>query len=242
MIGTYFLIRKSFTNGVNNILKRDLRKFSKKDFRGLFKIADDLENDEDKKEKELGKNSLEEQKENESNDNEEEIGNDKDEEEETKENNGIDSKNQASKNTELIKSSIEQISNTGREVLKQVEKFKFNLEQTSRMLSQSPQLSQGMMAKRKSVNEISNKLYQIIFDIENTDISLAFQQESPEAVVDNKNDVRNVGEPKPQAPQPGTGPVPPNPNLNKKDDSDKEDNDEEDEDLELDEEENEDEE
>ena len=238
MIGTYFLIRKSFTNGVNNILKRDLRKFSKKDFRGLFKIADDLENDEDKKEKELGKNSLEEQKENESNDNEEEIGNDKDEEEETKENNGIDSKNQAPQNTELIKSSIEQISNTGREVLKQVEKFKFNLEQTSRMLSQSPQLSQGMMAKRKSVNEISNKLYQIIFDIENTDISLAFQQESPEAIVDNKNDVRSVGEPKPQTPQPGAGPVPPNPNLNKKDDSDKG-NDEEDEDLELDDEEDE---
>ena len=188
-------------------MKLDLRKSSKKDLRRLFKIADDLDNeekdnnddkeiDEDSDKKDLGKDSPEEQKERTMGDNKEEENN---------------NQVQAPDNAELIKSSIEQISNTGREVLKQVEKFKFNLEQTSRMLSQNPQLSQGMMAKRKSVNEISEKLYQIIFDIENTDISLAFQQESPEAVMDSKNDTRSVGEPKPQ---PNPGPVPPNPNLN----------------------------
>ena len=172
--------------------------------------------------KDLGKDSPEEQKERTMGDNKEEENN---------------NQVQAPDNAELIKSSIEQISNTGREVLKQVEKFKFNLEQTSRMLSQNPQLSQGMMAKRKSVNEISEKLYQIIFDIENTDISLAFQQESPEAVMDSKNDTRSVGEPKPQ---PNPGPVPPNPNLNndKKQEED-EDEDQEDEDLEIDEDEEE---
>ena len=213
-------------------MKRDLRKSSKKDLRRLFKIADDLDNeekdnnddkeiDEDSDKKDLGKDSTEEQKERTMGDNKEE------------DNNQV----QAPDNAELIKSSIEQISNTGREVLKQVEKFKFNLEQTSRMLSQNPQLSQGMMAKRKSVNEISEKLYQIIFDIENTDISLAFQQESPEAVIDSKNDTRSVGEPKPQ---PNPGPVPPNPNLNndKKQEED-EDEDQEDEDLEIDEDEEE---
>lgn len=213
-------------------MKRDLRKSSKKDLRRLFKIADDLDNeekdnnddkeiDEDSNKKDLGKDSPEEQKERTMGDNKEE------------DNNQV----QAPDNAELIKSSIEQISNTGREVLKQVEKFKFNLEQTSRMLSQNPQLSQGMMAKRKSVNEISEKLYQIIFDIENTDISLAFQQESPEAVIDSKNDTRSVGEPKPQ---PNPGPVPPNPNLNndKKQEED-EDEDQEDEDLEIDEDEEE---
>ena len=212
-------------------MKRDLRKSSKKDLRRLFKIADDLDNeekdnndykeiDEDSDKKDLGKDSPEEQKERTMGDNKEEENN---------------NQVQAPDNAELIKSSIEQISNTGREVLKQVEKFKFNLEQTSRMLSQNPQLSQGMMAKRKSVNEISEKLYQIIFDIENTDISLAFQQESPEAVMDSKNDTRSVGEPKPQ---PNPGPVPPNPNLNndKKQEED-EDEDQEDEDLEIDEEE-----
>ena len=215
-------------------MKRDLRKSSKKDLRRLFKIADDLDNeekdnnddkeiDEDSDKKDLGKDSPEEQKERTMSDNKEEEEN----------NNQV----QAPDNAELIKSSIEQISNTGREVLKQVEKFKFNLEQTSRMLSQNPQLSQGMMAKRKSVNEISEKLYQIIFDIENTDISLAFQQESPEAVIDSKNDTRSVGEPKPQ---PNPGPVPPNPNLNndKKQEED-EDEDQEDEDLEIDEDEEE---
>ena len=214
-------------------MKRDLRKSSKKDLRRLFKIADDLDNeekdnnddkeiDEDSNKKDLGKDSPEEQKERIKRDNKEEENN---------------NQVQAPDNAELIKSSIEQISNTGREVLKQVEKFKFNLEQTSRMLSQNPQLSQGMMAKRKSVNEISEKLYQIIFDIENTDISLAFQQESPEAVMDSKNDTRSVGEPKPQ---PNPGPVPPNPNLNndKKQEED-EDEDQEDEDLEIDEDEEE---
>ena len=213
-------------------MKRDLRKSSKKDLRRLFKIADDLDNeekdnndkeiDEDSNKKDLGKDSPEEQKERIMSDNKEEENN---------------NQVQAPDNAELIKSSIEQISNTGREVLKQVEKFKFNLEQTSRMLSQNPQLSQGMMAKRKSVNEISEKLYQIIFDIENTDISLAFQQESPEAVMDSKNDTRSVGEPKPQ---PNPGPVPPNPNLNndKKQEED-EDEDQEDEDLEIDEDEEE---
>ena len=213
-------------------MKRDLRKSSKKDLRRLFKIADDLDNeekdnnddkeiDEDSNKKDLGKDSPEEQKERTMGDNKEE------------DNNQV----QAPDNAELIKSSIEQIRNTGREVLKQVEKFKFNLEQTSRMLSQNPQLSQGMMAKRKSVNEISEKLYQIIFDIENTDISLAFQQESPEAVIDSKNDTRSVGEPKPQ---PNPGPVPPNPNLNndKKQEED-EDEDQEDEDLEIEDEEEE---
>ena len=224
-------------------MRRDLRKINRQDYRKLFKVAvddkeeldekEDLDKEEetdnkeskDKPEKqdnsELGKDTPEEK--------EEES---KDEEEELKQKQ-IENPNQEPANKELIEHSIEQISNSGRSLLKEIEKFKFNLEQTSRMLSQSPQLSQGMMSKRKSVNEISNKLYQIIFDIENTDISLSFQQENPEATDVTRNDVRSVGEPKPQmAPAaPGGGPIPPNPNLNKKDEdeNDKEDEDKEDE-------------
>lgn len=224
-------------------MRKDLRKTNRQDYRKLFKVAvddkeeldekEDLDKEEetdnkeskDKPEKqdnsELGKDTPEEK--------EEES---KDEEEELKQKQ-IDNPNQEPANKELIEHSIEQISNSGRSLLKEIEKFKFNLEQTSRMLSQSPQLSQGMMSKRKSVNEISNKLYQIIFDIENTDISLSFQQENPEATDVVRNDVRSVGEPKPQvAPAaPGGGPIPPNPNLNKKDEdeNDKEDEDKEDE-------------
>lgn len=224
-------------------MRKDLRKTNRQDYRKLFKVAvddkeeldekEDLDKEEetdnkeskDKPEKqdnsELGKDTPEEK--------EEES---KDEEEELKQKQ-IENPNQEPENKELIEHSIEQISNSGRSLLKEIEKFKFNLEQTSRMLSQSPQLSQGMMSKRKSVNEISNKLYQIIFDIENTDISLSFQQENPEATDVVRNDVRSVGEPKPQvAPAaPGGGPIPPNPNLNKKDEdeNDKEDEDKEDE-------------
>lgn len=225
-------------------MRKDLRKIGRQDYRKLFKVAvdekeelnkEDLDKEEetdnkeskDKPEKqdnsELGKDTPEE-KEKES----------KDEEEELKQKQ-IENPNQEPENKELIEHSIEQISNSGRSLLKEIEKFKFNLEQTSRMLSQFPQLSQGMMSKRKSVNEISNKLYQIIFDIENTDISLSFQQENPEATDVVRNDVRSVGEPKPQmAPvAPGGGPIPPNPNLNKKDTDE---NDEKDEDKEDEEE------
>lgn len=224
-------------------MRKDLRKTNRQDYRKLFKVAvddkeeldekEDLDKEEetdnkeskDKPEKqdnsELGKDTPEEK--------EEES---KDEEEELKQKQ-IENPNQEPENKELIEHSIEQISNSGRSLLKEIEKFKFNLEQTSRMLSQSPQLSQGMMSKRKSVNEISNKLYQIIFDIENTDISLSFQQENPEATDVVRNDVRSVGEPKPQVvpAAPGGGPIPPNPNLNKKDEdeNDKEDEDKEDE-------------
>lgn len=225
-------------------MRKDLRKIGRQDYRKLFKVAvdekeelnkEDLDKEEetdnkeskDKPEKqdnsELGKDTPEEK--------EEES---KDEEEELKQKQ-IENPNQEPENKELIEHSIEQISNSGRSLLKEIEKFKFNLEQTSRMLSQFPQLSQGMMSKRKSVNEISNKLYQIIFDIENTDISLSFQQENPEATDVVRNDVRSVGEPKPQmAPvTPGGGPIPPNPNLNKKDTDE---NDEKDEDKEDEEE------
>lgn len=224
-------------------MRKDLRKTNRQDYRKLFKVAVDDKEELDEKEdldKEEETDNKESKDKPERRDNSE-LGKDtpeekeeesKDEEEELKQKQ-IENPNQEPENKELIEHSIEQISNSGRSLLKEIEKFKFNLEQTSRILSQSPQLSQGMMSKRKSVNEISNKLYQIIFDIENTDISLSFQQENPEATDVVRNDVRSVGEPKPQmAPAaPGGGPIPPNPNLNKKDEdeNDKEDEDKEDE-------------
>ena len=228
-------------------MRKDLRKTSRQDYRKLFKIAVDDKEELDEKE-ELDNNEETDNKESENKDKNEsekqdnnDLGKDtpeekeeesKDEEEELKQKQ-VDNPNQEPENKELIEHSIEQISNSGRSLLKEIEKFKFNLEQTSRMLSQNPQLSQGMMSKRKSVNEISNKLYQIIFDIENTDISLSFQQENPEATDVVRNDVRSVGEPQPQisSEAPGGGPIPPNPNLNKKDedeaDTKQEDEDEE---------------
>lgn len=69
---------------------------------------------------------------------------------------------------------INQTSQKGRQILKSLEDFKFTLEQTARLLNNNQQLSQGMIQKRKSIDEISNKLYQIVFDIENMDISNAF--------------------------------------------------------------------
>lgn len=83
-----------------------------------------------------------------------------------------------------FQSVINQTSKKGRDILKTLEDFKFTLEQTARLVNNNQQLAQGMITKRKSVDEISNKLYQIVFDIENMDISDAFQSQSQPVLQD----------------------------------------------------------
>lgn len=74
---------------------------------------------------------------------------------------------------------LDQASDKGREILKSLEDFKFTLEQSARLLKNDQEISQGMIQKRKSIDELTGKLYQIVFDIENIDISMAFQEQSP---------------------------------------------------------------
>lgn len=79
---------------------------------------------------------------------------------------------------------INQTSNKGREILKSLEDFKFTLEQTARLLQNNQEMAQGMIQKRKAIDEITSKLYQIVFDIENTDISMAFQTQNQPVMED----------------------------------------------------------
>lgn len=74
---------------------------------------------------------------------------------------------------------LEQTSDKGREILKSLEDFKFTLEQSARLLKNDQEIAQGMVQKRKSIDEITTKLYQLVFDIENMDISLAFNNQNP---------------------------------------------------------------
>ena len=123
------------------------------------------------------------------------------------------------RNITMYENTFKNMSNEGRKILKSLEKFKFSLEQGSRMVSQIPQLSSGLMSKRKSIDEISNKLYQLVFDLENTDISNSFQQENPFAEREIGREPRKINKEGPEhgkfnspSGSPG-GMIPPNPNL-----------------------------
>ena len=57
---------------------------------------------------------------------------------------------------------LEQTSDKGREILKSLEDFKFTLEQSARLLKNDQEIAQGMVQKRKSIDEITTKLYQLV--------------------------------------------------------------------------------
>ena len=123
------------------------------------------------------------------------------------------------RNITMYENTFKNMSNEGRKILKSLEKFKFSLEQGSRIVSQIPQMASGLMSKRKSIDEISNKLYQLVFDLENTDISNSFQQENPFAEREIGREPRKIDKEGPEhgrfnspSGSPG-GMIPPNPNL-----------------------------
>lgn len=103
---------------------------------------------------------------------------------------------------------INQTSQKGRDILKSLEDFKFTLEQTARLLNNNQELAQGMIKKRKSIDEISGKLYQIVFDIENMDISESFNNQQQPVMTDAPNVVPGQEQPPANAAGPGQPPVP----------------------------------
>ena len=108
--------------------------------------------------------------------------------------NNIDNLKNKSLQNKLIKKSkmdenmfenvIDQASSKGRKILQILEDFKFTLDQTARLLKNNQELAQGFARKRKAIDEISNKLYQIVYDIENIDISQAFYNDNSQAIQD----------------------------------------------------------
>lgn len=125
---------------------------------------------------------------------------------------------------------LDQASDKGREILKSLEDFKFTLEQSARLLKNDQEVAQGMIQKRKSIDEITAKLYQLVFDIENMDISLAFNNQN-QPVMENvpmkapsNTQVENVDNSQPQQAPPQMPSVP----NESKDDSEKDDENKED--------------
>lgn len=193
--------------------------------------------EEDEKEEKDNKDSEEEKKDKDEKDNEESDENEDNDSEDKESEEANDDQERArdgmlsEENIKMYESAFENLGKEGRDVLKNLEEYKFKLEQASRMVSQIPKLSNGLMAKRKSIDEISNKLYQLIFDVENTDISNSFEEESPFVDREQAQGTRHIekddsnGMPSPSGvpPMGGSTPpsttppqnrnVPPNPNL-----------------------------
>ena len=188
----------------------------------------DKENNEDKKNSnEESDEDLDEESDDKESDDKEEDKIDKETEEDVdKAENGMTDL----RNITMYENTFKNMSNEGRKILKSLEKFKFSLEQGSRMVSQIPQMSSGLMSKRKSLDEISNKLYQLVFDLENTDISNSFQQENPFAEREIGREPRKIDKEGPEhgrfnspSGSPG-GMIPPNPNLSNSPSSESNDN------------------
>ena len=210
----------------------DLRR-NKVDFCKLKNIfADNVDEDNIDKEDNNSENNNDTNKENneDKKDSNEESDEDLDKESDDKEEDKIDKETEEDvdkaengmtdlRNITMYENTFKNMGNEGRKILKSLEKFKFSLEQGSRMVSQIPQLSSGLMSKRKSIDEISNKLYQLVFDLENTDISNSFQQENPFAEREIGREPRKINKEGPEhgrfnspSGSPG-GMIPPNPNL-----------------------------
>lgn len=80
-------------------------------------------------------------------------------------------------NPEVFKGSLDQLGKQGREILKLIEDYKFKLEQTCRLTANDQVLTQKLIQKKKQLDAASGQIYSIVFDVENIDITQAFEQQ-----------------------------------------------------------------
>ena len=103
-------------------------------------------------------------------------------------------------NIEMFKGSLNQLSNEGRNILKLIEDYKFKLDQTCRLTANDQQLTQKLQQKRKQLDVASGQIYSIVFDIDNIDITQAYEQQqintNPNIPIKNDNNVQQPSQPK----------------------------------------------
>jgi hypothetical protein len=110
---------------------------------------------------------------------------------------------------DMFKSTIDQLGDEGRTVLKTLEEYKFKLEQAGRILQNDPELSQKLVQKRKTLDAAAGQIYSVVFDIENIDITQMY--ENQQFLINNPG--MGGGAPTDgQAPPMGGQPTPPPPN------------------------------
>ncbi|MNV63065.1 hypothetical protein D3C71_1556420 [compost metagenome] len=98
---------------------------------------------------------------------------------------------------DVFQKQVDQISDKGRDILKAIEDYKFFVEQVSRVVKNDPGLTQMITNKKKNLDQASQQIYDVVFDIENMDITTTYynQQQATEL----------SKEPTPKPPTPGIG-------------------------------------
>lgn len=87
--------------------------------------------------------------------------------------------------SEMFSGTLKQLGDKGRLILKNIEDYKFSLEQAARIVSNDNNLSQRLVEKKKELDAAAGQVYSIVFEIENIDITNEFQQQ--QQFVNNPN-------------------------------------------------------
>lgn len=135
-------------------------------------------------------------------------------------------------NPEVFKGSLNQLSTQGREILKLIEEYKFKLEQTCRLTANDQILTRKLIQKKKQLDAASGQIYSIVFDVENIDITQAYEQQQintnpagPSTLTPNSN----------PAPGPNIPPTGDQPSPDKGEENNEESNEEKEEDIDVEE-------
>lgn len=101
-----------------------------------------------------------------------------------------------------MKAQIDQISDKGRSILKDIEEYKFFIEQMARAMKNNQFLAQMVSDKKNILEEASQKIYDIVFEMENMDVMKIYENPMMgmpnEEQVDDSSDVEKDKD-KPQA-------------------------------------------
>jgi len=95
----------------------------------------------------------------------------------------------------IFKSTLSQLSTKGRGVLKNIEDYKFTIEQTTRLLANDQHLAQKIIQKKKILDQAAGLIYSVVFDIENIDITQEYNDQiqevenGPENLPQNNPDI-----------------------------------------------------
>lgn len=77
----------------------------------------------------------------------------------------------------MFENTLDQISDKGRAILKSIEEYKFSIDQTLRVVKNDVALTNIINQKKKNLDHAAQDLYQIVFEIENVDISEAYNEQ-----------------------------------------------------------------
>ncbi|MFW6015675.1 MAG: hypothetical protein ACOCRK_04500 [bacterium] len=114
---------------------------------------------------------------------------------------------------EMLEGTIDQLGEQGREILKLMEQYKFKLEQAARITTNDQNLTQKIIQKKKMIDNAAGQIYSVVFDIENIDITQAYEEQQlmgvPGGPMDNNvnDNVDNMNPNGPATPPPNDAPM-----------------------------------